>query len=225
MNMQAQSQKYGHLIAVGGMVVALISFFFIPFVTMSYKNISSQTQISSYTYSALQAATLQGFIWLDALLAGGILLAALLLAFSRNPFDMSKVPLDRQIQRGAYVLIGASAASILLQYIIMTTIPGSVIGMFSSLLSAAGSATSTIQSALNSIAMSYATGSWFYLVGMLIAIGGEIYALRAARPAAVVPALYQSAPASWQQPNQPPVQEQYPPQQVWQSPQPPTEYR
>jgi len=225
MNMQAQSQKYGHLIAIGGMVVALISFFFIPFVTMSYKNISSQTQISSYTYSALQAATLQGFIWLDALLAGGILLAALLLAFSRNPFDMSKVPLDRQIQRGAYVLIGASAASILLQYIIMTTIPGSVIGMFSSLLSAAGSATSTIQSALNSIAMSYATGSWFYLVGMLIAIGGEIYALRAARPAAVVPALYQSAPASWQQPNQPPVQEQYPPQQVWQSPQPPTEYR
>jgi len=36
--------------------------------------------------------------------------------------------------------------------------------------------------------MSYTTGSWFYVVGMLIAIGGEIYALRMARPAAVVPA-------------------------------------
>ena len=249
MNMQAKSQKYGHLIAASGMVVALIGFFLIPFVTMSYMNTQSQTQISSYTYSAIQAAELQGFIWLDALLASGILLVALLLAFSRNPFGMSRVPLDKQVQLGAYALIGAIAASMLLQYIVMGTIPGSLMGMFSSLFSAAGSASSAlqIQSVLNSISMSYATGSWFYLVGMLIAIGGEIYALYAARPAAVVPAQVsspymppmQSAPASWQQPSSPyqqdwqqpnqppsqPVQEQYPPQQAWQAPQPPTEYR
>ena len=249
MNMQAKSQKYGHLIAASGMVVALIGFFLIPFVTMSYTNTQSQTQISLYTYSAIQAAGIQGFIWLDALLASGILLVALLLAFSRNPFGMSRVPLDKQVQLGAYALIGAIAARMLLQYIVMKTIPGSVIGMISSLLSAAGSTSSALQSALNgiSISMSYATGSWFYLVGMLIAIGGEIYALNAARPAAVVPAQVsspnmppvQSASASWQQPSSPyqqdwqqpnqppsqPVQEQYPPQQAWQAPQPPTEYQ
>jgi hypothetical protein len=235
MNMQAKSQKYGHLIAAGGMVVALIGFFLIPFVTMSYMNTQSQTQISSYTYSAIQAAGIQGFIWLDALLASGILLVALLLALSRNPFGMSRVPLDKQVRLGAYALIGAIAASMLLQYIVMTTIPGSLIGMFSSLFSTAGSTFSVLQSLLNGFSMSYATGSWFYFVGMLIAIGGEIYALYAARPAAVVPAQVsspymppvQSESASWQQPSSPyqqgwpqpnqppsqPVQEQYPPQQ------------
>ena len=256
MNMQANSPKNGQLIAVGGMVVALIGFFLIPFVTISMSSINtqsqpSQTQTSSSTLSALQAASLQGFIWLNALLAVGILLVALLLAFSRNPFDMSRVPLEKQVQRGAYVLIGASVASLLVQYIVMQTIPGSLVGMFSSLSSASGSSSSYFQSISSGLSMSYTTGSWFYFVGMLIAIGGEIYALRAAHPSAVVPAPIAppnmlstpGTPSSWQQPSSPyqqdwqqlyqqppqypsqPAQEQYPPQQGWQPPQPPSGYR
>lgn len=218
------------------------------FPTQSPQFQQSQTQIYSVTFSALQAASIQGFIWLDALLASSILLVALLLAFSRNPFDMNRVPLDKQVQWGTYALIGASVVSLLVQYIVMTTIPGGLRGMFSSLISASGSASSAIQSILNSISISYSTGSWFYLVGMLIAIGGEIYVLRAARPAAVVPTQVsspymppvQSTPSSWQQPSFPnqqdwqqpnqlppqhpslPAQEQYPPRQPWQPPQPPT---
>jgi hypothetical protein len=241
MNMQAKSQKYGHLITAGGMVVALIGFFLIPFVTLTMSNLNtqSQPQISSETYSALQAASIQGFVWLDALLAGSILLVALLLAFSRNPFDMNRVPLNKQVQWGAYALIGASVVSLLVQYIVMKTIPGGLVGIFSSMLSTSASAFSAYQSFLNSISISYSTGSWFYLFGMLIAIGGEIYALRAGQPAAVVPAQVsymppgQSTPSSWQQPSSPyqqdwqqpppspPAQEQYPPRRPWQ---PPTNY-
>lgn len=191
--MHTESQKNGQLIVIGGIVVALIGFFLIPFVTISTINTQTQsqsqtqTQISSYAYSALQAASLQGFIWLDALLAVGILLVALLLAFKRNPFDMSRVPREKQ----------------------------------------------------------------FYAIGMLIAISGEIYALRMAQPARVVPVSamspnmlsaqgtplpWQQPPPpyqqDWQQPNQQPpqypsqsAQEQYPPQQAWRPPQPPIDYQ
>src|SRR5579859_6666947 len=88
-NIQGQSQKYGHLIVVGGTIIALIGFLFLPYVTMSSTAASSSSSPFSslgitslpFTMSAIQAASYQGFTWLEALLAAGILLIALLLAY------------------------------------------------------------------------------------------------------------------------------------------------
>lgn len=255
--MQANSQKYGHLIAAGGMVLALISFFLIPFMTMTltvpnlnpFSPQSSTVQSSSQTFTAIQSASFQGFVWLDALLAGGILLLALLLAFSHNPFGTSRLPLNKQLQWGIYAIIGASVLSLLVQFIVMRTVPGSFAGMLSSVSASSSSQNSEVQAFLNETSMSYSVGSWIYLVGMLAAIGGAIYAYMSTRPAAVSPAqipspymqppvsspymmppTQQSAPPAWQQPNQPsaqyppqPMQEQYPPSQPWLQPQQPAQ--
>ena len=249
MNMQANSQKYGHYIAAGGMVLALISFFLIPFMTMTLTvpNLnplspsSSTVQSSSQTYTAIQAASLQGFVWLDALLAAGILLLALLLAFSHNPFGTTRIPLTKQIQWGIYAIIGASVLSLIVQFFVMRTVPASLIGMFSSLYSSSSSQNSSVQTFLNETSMSYAAGSWIYLVGMLAAIGGAIYAFMSTRTPAVapgqIPSPYMQPPASspYMQPPAspymtPPAQQSIPPTQQsvpppWQQPnQPPSQY-
>ena len=247
MNIQGQPQKYGHLIVAGGTIIALIGFFFLPYVTMS--STTSPSSSSPQVYSAIQAASIQGFIWLEALLAAGILLIALLLAYSHNPFGMSQVALDKQVQRGIYTVIGVGLVSLLLQYVLMTTIPGAIVGMFSS---NSPSITTSISSSVKNVAMGYNTGSWFYLVGMLAVIGGAVYALRAVRPAYaaqgqpssyIPPTQYsqmnqqnqQNQQMPWQQPpsaspyqqnwQQPSAQPQ-PPQSAWQAPQeqyPPTQ--
>jgi hypothetical protein len=242
MNMQANSQKYGHFIAAGGMVLALISFFLIPFMTMTLTvpNLnplspsSSTAQSSSETFTALQSASFQGFVWLDALLATGILLLALLLAFSHNPFGTTRIPLTKQIQWGIYAIIGASVISLLVEFFVMRTVPGSFVSMYT-FSTGSSSQTAAIQTFENETSMSYAAGSWIYLVGMLAAIGGAIYAFMSTRSTAVapgqIPSPYMQPPASpymvpptqqsipptqqnvpppWQQPNQPPSQ--YPPQ-------------
>jgi hypothetical protein len=244
--MQANSQKYGHFIAAGGMVLALISFFLIPFMTMTLTvpNLnplapqSSTVQSSSETFSALQSASFQGFVWLDALLAAGILLLALLLAFSHNPFGTSRIPLNKQIQWGIYAIIGASVLSLLVQFFVMRTVPGSFVSMYTF---SSNSQNSAIQTFENETSMSYAAGSWIYLVGMLAAIGGAIYAFMSTRSTAVapgqIPTPYMQPPVSspYMQPPaspymMPPTQQSIPPTQqsappAWQQPnQPPSQY-
>lgn len=233
MNTQNQAQKYGNLIAAGGTVIALIGFLFMPYITMS-STASASAASQPLILSALQAASIQGFIWLEALLAAGVLLVALLLAFSRNPFGMSQVPFAQQMQRGAYTLIGVSVVSLLLQYVLMTTIPGQMVGMFSS--NEPGFST-FVSSFVSTTATAYNVGSWFYLLGMLAVIGGVVYALGLIRTAPATQAQgvgqpplpyaqpqmpYEQPPQNQQMPWQPPVQQ--PPaapvyqQQDWQPP-------
>jgi hypothetical protein len=218
-NTQNQSQKYGNLIAAGGTVIALIGFLFMPYVTMS-STASPQAAATPLVLSALQAASIQGFIWLEALLATGILLVALLLAFSHNPFGMSQVPLAQQIQRGAYTLIGVSVVSLLLQFVLMTTIPGQMIGMYSTNEPGFSSATSSF---VSTTAMGYNVGSWFYLLGMLAVIGGAVYALGLIRTAPATQAQGVGQPASpyaqpAQNPQMPYAQPPQNPQMPWQQP-------
>lgn len=213
MNTQTQSQKYGNLIAAGGTVIALIGFLFMPYVTMS-STASAQAASQPLVLSALQAASIQGFIWLEALLAAGVLLVSLLLAFSHNPFGMSAVSLDKQIQRGAYTLIGVSVASLLLQFVLMTTIPGQFVGMFSSDTPGFSSGTNSF---VSTTAMSYNAGSWFYLLGMLVVIGGAVYALGLIRTAPATQAQGFAQPSSpYQQPQMPYEQPAQNPQMPWQ---------
>jgi succinate dehydrogenase/fumarate reductase cytochrome b subunit len=230
-------QKNGYLIALGGAVIALIGFLFLPYINMGS---TQSTSTPPVTFSAIQAAAIEGFIWLEALLTLGILVVALLLAFSQNPFDMSQVARDKQAQRGAYTIIGVSALCLILQYILMTRLPGQLVGMFSTNVPGFLNGSSTFT---NTVSMSYNVGSWFYLVGMLVAIGGTIYALQAKGSAIqgqysspYMPPVNPQAPWSsptpdyqqnWQQPAQPawPPQQQVPPtQQAWQQPAPPTQY-
>lgn len=253
MNIQGQPRKYGHLIVAGGTVIALIGFLFLPYVTMSSTTADSSSQSFSsegiaslpFTMSAIRAASYQGFIWLEALLAVGLLLTALLLAYSRNPFGMSKVALDKQVQRGVYALIGVGVVSLLLQYVLTSGIPGALMSM-TTITSDAGAT----PQASPAVAMDYSAGSWFYVVGMLAVIGGATYVLMQMRPAQVAPAASYVPPAQYPQMNQqnaqpqppsaPPYQQnwqdpaqsqptqlsqgQYPNQQQWQQPQPPTGY-
>jgi len=244
-NTQKQTQKYGYLIAAGGTVIALIGFLFIPYITVS-STVSSSAAATPLILSGIQAASVQGFIWLEALLAVGILGLALLLAYSHNPFGMARVALDKQVQRGIYVLIGVGVVSLLLQYVLMTTIPGQMVGMVST--NSTGYA-NAINSFINTTATAYNAGSWFYLLGMLAVIGGAVYALRSLNPAVATqgqpsnpyaqpiqnpqmagqqPLAASSSPyqQDWQSPVQPPQQQwqapqdQYPPQpqQQWQAP-------
>ena len=216
MNIQGQKQKYGHLIVAGGALIALIGFFFLPYVTMSSKAATSSSA-PPLILSAIQAAAIEGFIWLDALLAVGILLLALQLAYSRNPFGMSQMALAKQVQRGIYIIIGVGVVSLLLQYILMTTIPGQYVGMVSS---NTPGFSSEINSFVADVAMSYNTGSWFFLVGMLAVIGGGVYVLMQMRPAQVAPAPSYVPPAQYPQMNQQNAQSPSAPtyQQNWQDP-------
>ena len=225
MNTQKQPQKYGNLIAAGGTVIALIGFFFLPYVTMS-STASASASSTPLILSAIEAASVQGFIWLEALLAAGILLIALLLAFSHNPFGMSQLALDKQVQRGAYTIIGVSVVSLLLQYVLMTTIPGQMVGMYSSNIPGFTSETSTF---VKTTATAYNVGSWFFLLGMLAVIGGAVYASGIIRPALATqiqgqPSSPYTQPAQdsqmpWQQPAQQPPSAPAPTyQQDWQSP-------
>lgn len=215
MNTQSQSQKYGNLIAAGGTVIALIGFLFMPYVTMS-STASAQAASQPLVLTAIQAASIQGFIWLEALLAAGVLLVALLLAFSRNPFGMSQVTLDKQMQRGAYTLIGVSVVSLLLQFVVMTTIPGQMVGMLSSNTPGFSSGASSF---VSTTAMSYNVGSWFYLLGMLAVIGGAVYALGLIRTAPATQAQgVGQPPLPYAQPQMPYAQPPQNPQMPWQQP-------
>ncbi len=215
MNTQTQSQKYGNLIAAGGTLIALIGFLFMPYITMS-STASPQAASQPLILTAIQAASVQGFIWLEALLATAALLVALLLAFSRNPFGMGQVPLDKQIQRGVYTLIGISVVSLLLQFVLMTTIPGQMVGMYSSNTPGFSSGVSSF---VSTTATAYNVGSWFFLLGMLVVIGGAVYASGLIRTAPATQAQGFAQPSSpYQQPQMPYEQPAQNPQMPYQQP-------
>ena len=218
-----QMQRNAQLIVAGGAIIAIIGFLFVPFVTMNTAS-SASTSSAVETYSGIQAAAVQGLVWLEFLLAAAILGVALLLAFSRNPFGMSQLSREKQLQRGIYTLIGLGVASLLLQYLLMVSIPGAYVGAYSSNI---GLYTQGLKTYANYLSMSYAAGSWFYVVGMLAVLGGAGYALSLKNSALATQVQGQSpyAPMGQNQPYQQvqPYQQNVQNQQMgWQQPSSPS---
>lgn len=168
----------GYLIAGIGAIIALFAFAFLPHVT-----ISSTTSGQTFSYAVASVSQFQISVWIEGLMAAATIAIAALIAFKPNPFDFLKSPalLDTQIRYANSILIGAGILGILTQLIITFSLSSQV---------QQGTAlyiTSNTFLVGADTSVSFAAGSWLYLLGMLAVIGGGFLAARTMQRNAYLP--------------------------------------
>ena len=184
-----KEQRYrGYVIAGIGGIVAFIAFF-LPYLTYSQFG-------GSISANASQAASFNGLLWIELLIAIAAAAIPALLIYRSNPLGSATTPIEKQIRWGIYGLIGAGALGVLAQFIFAITVNSySILGV-----------------SLTSLGVGYGFGYWLYLLSAIAIVVGGVMAYR------TMPALI-AGQSSWQYPSS----TQYPPYGQ-QYPAPPTQY-
>lgn len=205
MQVLALEKNRGYLIVGIGAIVALFAFAFLPHIAIS--DISAN-QTTNYNVSSI--SQFQISVWVEGLMAATAITIVALIAFKPNPFSFLKstsLP-SVQIQYANYFLIGTGILGIMTQLIITFSLSSQlqqIFALVNSSIAASPGAT-----------VSFASGSWLYLLGMLAVIGGGFLASRTMQKNVYQPSLSgQYTPPVAQQPWMVNPYEVQSPQQQW----------
>jgi len=190
-----QEKNRGYVIAGGAAIIAFIAFF-LPYVSVSgtYINVGSMS---------VNGATTGSWLWfefLGVLIVGAV--SALFLFRNNLLSGTITMPLDKQIQYGKYLLIGASVLALLVHLLFLLS--------YSAYLSG--------YSSFVSVGLGF--GFWVFMLAAIAMVVGSVFALRKSAPSVAQPYGQQYPMQSTQYPPQPMQYPPYPPTQQPYSPQP-----
>ncbi|GHO54268.1 DUF3824 domain-containing protein [Ktedonobacter robiniae] len=219
-----QPANRSYLIAAGGALLALIAFLFIPFVhlqaNIGARSSSTSPQQTTSSGTDLHGAILTGVnggIWINVLLIALILLVVALLIYrSQNPFGIARVNAETQTRWGQYLLIGLGVVGLLFQFLVPSLVTSGVNTFIDAFKNSLGGLSSLMEAFLSiDISASLLTGGWIFIVGMLAVIAGGALPLipRTAIQPHMQPGQYPPAGYPPQQPSGQYPPAGYPPQQ------------
>ncbi|HCI79077.1 MAG TPA: hypothetical protein DHW02_05265 [Ktedonobacter sp.] len=188
-----QEKNRGYVIAGGAAIVAFIAFF-LPYVSVSgtYFNVGS---------ISVNGATVGSWLWLEFL--GLLIVGAVSALFLFRDTLLSgtiKMPLDKQVTYGKYLLLGASILALLVHLLFL----------------ASYSAYTNGYGGLVSVHLGF--GFWLFMLAAIAMIVGSVFALRKSAPSAAQ--TYGQANGQQYSTQYPPQPVQYPPYQQAYPPQP-----
>jgi len=187
MDMLKQEKNRGYVIAGIAAIVGFIAFF-LPYVSASY-----------LTFSASASGASGGWLWFEEIAALVAIAAAAVLIFRNNAFGLTNMPVEKQIQYGRYVLLGAGVLALLIHLLFLIDYQSSV--------------GDNLGGVTTGLSVGLGFGYWVFMLAAIAMIVGAVMALRSSIPAAGMAQTYGQYGQQYPpQPTQyPPYQQPYPP--------------
>ncbi|GHO44892.1 hypothetical protein [Ktedonospora formicarum] len=206
------------ILSAGGALVAFLSFLLFAFANLDLKAAEDGVVFNmSLPINATLLSAQSGAIWLSELLALAAIIVCGLIIYRTHPFGR-QIPEDTQIKWALYGLIGAGVLALLIQYLCVSGLASGLKSnpvIWNTIFPNTSNANSFLEMANDpkmNVSASYAIGSWLFLLGMLIVIGGAVLEIVQRSPKAIqtqVP-YGQGYPANPYDQGQPAYPPQYP---------------
>nr|BBH90701.1 hypothetical protein KTC_54520 [Thermosporothrix sp. COM3] len=170
------------LVAIGGAVLALITFFFIPFAAIQAGTGQAQegSPFQSQALTALQLSAINGLLWLNVIFALAAIFIATRLVLSENPFG-SRWPLEVQVKRGVIALIILGLIGAIFQALISPLVSQAITEILST-------ASYGLFGAV-SLSLVWQAGGYISLIGMLAIAAAGVWHILPKQPAGA-PGMY-----------------------------------
>jgi hypothetical protein len=212
---KSNPKKLGPLVAGIGALVGIMAFLLLPYLklivtagaTGSYPYSPPPSQSVSITVGAGYVSAFASMIWLEALLAIAVVVLSALLLLRENPFGASITPIETQIRRLAFAMIGLGVFAIIYHFLFISFIGSAQIwGMIQSITVGTYSVGDQLKqyNISASISMENAVGAWIYLLCMgAIIVGGVLMLQPGSRQAVSQPQAWNQFPQVYSPPGQP----------------------